>query len=129
MKFILKALFLITSIGLFQSCTPTEGEGGTSSVTGKVFVKDYDADGDLKDTYYPGEWTVYIIYGEEKVYSDKMDTHYDGSFKFSSLYPGNYTVYTYSKCPTCPGGKEVKEVKFSLDRNEAKTLDDIVVLD
>lgn len=126
----MKLIYTILIAGmLFFSCETIEGEGGTSSISGKVFVKDYDADGDLKDAYYAGEWAVYIIYGDEEIYGDRMDTHFDGGYKFSSLYPGEYTIYTYSKCLTCPGEKEVISMTVNLDRNDAVVLEDLEVID
>ena len=127
---IIKLYSLIFIVFLsFQSCSIEEGEGGTSSISGKVFVQDFDSTGFLEDEYYPGEWSVYIIYGDDEIYSDRMDTHYDGTYKFTSLYPGNYSIFTYSKCFTCPGEFEVKRVDVQLDRNEDLLLEDIVVID
>ena len=112
-----------------DSCTIEEGEGGTSSIAGKIFVRDLDSDGFLQDEFFGPEWPVYIVYGDDEIYSDRMDTHYDGSFRFSSLFPGNYTIFAYSKCFTCPGEFEVVKVEVSLDRGEDIFLDDIVVID
>lgn len=126
----MKLLFTILLTGiLFFSCETLEGEGGTSSISGKIFVKDYDTDGDLKDAYYPGEWPVYIIYGDDEIYGDKMDTHFDGGYKFTSLYPGQYTIFTYSKCASCPGGTEVISTDVTLDRSRALILEDLEVID
>lgn len=128
-KYIKILFFFCILFFTVQSCTVEEGEGGTSSVSGKVFVQDFNSTGFLEDEYYPGEWAVYIVYGDDEIYSDKFDTHFDGSFRFSSLYPGNYTIFTYSKCFPCPGEFEVKSVDIQLDRNEDLVLEDIVVID
>ncbi len=128
-RFIKFLSFILLLIGLAVSCEVTEGEGGTSSISGKVFVRDFDMDGEFKEEYYGGEWAVYIIYGDDTIYGDRMDTHFDGSYRFSSLYPGEYTIYTYSKCLSCPGEVEVKSVSVILDRNEDLVLEDLVVED
>jgi hypothetical protein len=106
-----------------------EGEGGSSSISGKLFVRDFDSEGFLIQEYYAGEWAVYIIYGDEEIYSDRMDTHFDGGYKFSALYPGDYTIFAYSKCDTCPGEFEVISVDVQLERGQDLVLDDIVVSD
>jgi len=126
----MRYLFLALSlIFLISSCETTEGEGGTSSIEGKIFLRDFDADGDLKDEYYPGEWPVYIVYGDDTFYGDKVDTHFDGTYRFSGLYPGNYTIYTYSKCFSCPGEQEVMSLNVILERGTNALLDDITVKD
>ena len=122
-------LFALSVFFLLTACESVEGEGGTSSISGKVFVRDFDNDGELIDEFYAGEWAVYIVYGDDAVYGDKMDTHFDGTYRFSGLYPGNYTIYSYSKCESCPGEVEVVSVNVALERSTALSLDDLVVKD
>jgi len=90
------------AICLLGACERTEGEGGSSTIRGKIFVQDFDNDGDLKTEYYGGERDVFIVYGDSDFYDDKVDTHYDGSFQFEYLRPGNYQIYAYSECNDCP---------------------------
>ena len=67
---------------LVAGCKKEEGEGGTSSISGKVFAIDYNSDFSLiKTRYYIPDEDVFIVYGENTVYNDKMATHYDGSFR------------------------------------------------
>ncbi len=92
---------------LLPSCRKAPGPGGTSSITGKVYVKDYNANGTvLLGEYYGPEIKVYIIYGDHQVYDDWMRTNYDGAYLFDYLNPGSYTVFTYSRCDSCPSGVE-----------------------
>lgn len=98
-------VFLIFSLAITilasYSCKKEEGEGGNSSIYGKVFVKDYNAEfTQIKEEYYgPDEW-VYIIYGDNKDYGDRILTNFDGTYEFKYLRPGTYTVYCYSKDST-----------------------------
>ena len=58
---------VITSVILFSffGCKKDEGVGGTSTITGKVFVHDYDASFQILSATYPKtELDVYIIYGD-----------------------------------------------------------------
>ena len=127
---------MIKKLGIFcllaafaVTCTPDEGKGGKSTIIGKIFVKDYNKEGFLKDEYYPGEYPVYIIYGDESNFGDDTKTHVDGSFAFEYLYPGEYTVFAYSKCKTCPGERDTVSRKVVLDRGEVFDLETIEVID
>jgi hypothetical protein len=86
---------------LLISCEKEPGPGGNSTIYGKVFVKDYNSTFTvLQETYYgPGIW-VYIIYGDDRDYGDRIETSYDGTYEFQYMRPGNYTIYAYSKDST-----------------------------
>ena len=113
----------------FSACEKDEGKGGSATITGKIFVQDYNQEGELKDEYYPGEYSVYLIYGDETTFGDKETTHFDGSYVFEYLYPGNYTVFAYSKCRECPGEREIKKYDMVLNKGEVKNLEDLIVED
>ena len=101
----------------FSSCTKVEGPGGSSSIIGTIHAKVYDGAGNLSTEYDAPKEDVYIIYGSnvdpesgeqlETVYDDDVETSYDGKFRFEYLENGNYQVFVYEKCITCPSGKEV----------------------
>lgn len=119
--FTILALFLIQ-----QSCTKEEGEGGTSSISGRVYVVNYYSyPAAIKDTSYAQEEDVYIIYGDDKVYSDRFRTHYDGTYRFQYLRKGKYTVFAYSEDST--GGSQdipvIREVEITDNNQEVETKD------
>lgn len=92
---------------LFYSCTKPEGEGGTSTIQGKVYAFDYNGSGILQDEFYAPDENVYIIYGDDdNFYDDSYETSFDGSYRFQYLRPGTYTVFVYSDCVSCPSGTE-----------------------
>lgn len=96
------SLIKIASIALvvilFSACEKDAGEGGNSSIYGKVWVKDCNATFTLiLNSYYGRDEDVFIVYGENKSYGDKVSTNFDGTFEFKYLRPGKYTVYAYSK--------------------------------
>ena len=122
-------LVIILGVCMLTACTKDEGKGGKSTIRGKIFLQDYTALGFLKDEYYPGEYPVYIIYGDEFSYGDDTKTHFDGSYSFEYLYPGTYTIYAYSKCRTCPGEREIISQEVTIAAGEEKVLEDIVVED
>lgn len=96
--------FIITSIILFSfvGCKKDEGVGGTSTITGKVFVHDYDASFQVLSATYPKtEQDVYIIYGDgHSTYDDNYKTSYDGTFEFKYLQKGKYKLFVYVKDTT-----------------------------
>jgi hypothetical protein len=126
---------IITTISvaalMLSSCTKTEGVGGGGHVSGKVLVKKYNALGTLLSEYYAQYERVFIIYGDDdfKAFDDRTFTSYDGSFEFKYLKKGTYTIFTYSKCVTCPSGQD--STVFSTirvnEKNEVVELADLVV--
>jgi hypothetical protein len=114
----------------FMACKKEAGEGGTSSISGKVYAKDYNATFTvLQGQYYvPDKW-VFIIYGDDKDYGNRIRTNYDGTYEFKYLRPGNYRVYAYSKDSTLQTNAEIaviKEVTIGKQYQEI-TAPDIVI--
>jgi hypothetical protein len=109
------------------------GKGGCSSIKGKVYVRDYNSNFTvLTGQYYSGDEVVYIKYGNEASYSDRIRTAYDGSFEFKNLRKGNYEVFIYSKdsTQTSPSGNVpvVRSVEINA-KNQNIDLGDIVIID
>lgn len=94
-------LFMIAT-----GCEKTEGEGGYATLRGDVYVRDYDAAGNLKAEYYLPDERVYLIYGDNEIYDDETRTNYDGKYQFKYLNKGTYTIFAYSDCSSCPSGLE-----------------------
>ncbi|MCG3164664.1 MAG: hypothetical protein POELPBGB_00423 [Bacteroidia bacterium] len=114
---------------LFSSCEKAEGEGGTSTITGKVYIKEYTQSGNLLAEYYAPEERVYIVYGTGNSFDDDTRTSFDGSFKFQYLNKGNYRVFAYSDCDTCQSGTQavIKDIEITSNNSVAETGDIIVI--
>tara|TARA_B110000285_G_scaffold184948_1_gene209690 strand:- start:262 stop:666 length:405 start_codon:yes stop_codon:yes gene_type:complete len=115
------------------SCRKGEGKGGKATITGKVYVHHYINLGAQNDkSYYARDKDVFIVYGTNTFYDDKVATHHDGSYQFDYLMPGNYTVYTYSKdvdgSADNPRILVLEEVTIS-SKKETVELDDFVIDD
>jgi hypothetical protein len=111
------------------ACKKVEGQGGTSSISGRVYIKEYDAFGEIVQEYYAAEERVFIIYGEEdNVYDDDFRTSFDGSFKFDFLTKGSYKIFVYEDCLSCPSGERavIEEIMISKNKS-AIVLPDIVI--
>lgn len=86
------------------SCKKGPGEGGTSSIHGYVSVLKLNPF--LTDTLviYGGyDEDVYIIYGDDISYGDRIRSGPDGNFEFKYLREGNYKIYVYSDDTLAPG--------------------------
>ncbi|MGB0932840.1 MAG: hypothetical protein ACPGU5_01065 [Lishizhenia sp.] len=124
-KLILSVVLLAAVFG----CTKNAGEGGSSSIIGKVFVENYNAAGILQESYYGPEEDVFIIYGNaSNTYDDDFKTSFDGSYKFEYLAKGEYTVFAYSECDDCESGVEVVSQTVTINENKTEfELPDLVV--
>ena len=123
----------------FMACEKEAGEGGTSVITGKVYVVDiWDNphtptpwDTSVRIQSY-GEKEVYIIYSGDNsdVYDDSFDTHWNGEFRFEYLRKGEYTIFTYADFDTSgvyPGEYPVFQ-HITIDENhKTYTLDDFIL--
>lgn len=94
-------IFLAIVYSQFISCKKTEGEGGSATITGKIYVKDYNGSfTSINAQYYATKEDVFIIYGDQVTYGDKVSTNYDGTYEFKYLQKGKYKIYAYSKDST-----------------------------
>lgn len=125
------SVIVMLLVAFLTSCSKEEGEGGTSVITGKVYVQLYDDTGTfIINEYYAPEEDVYIIYGNDEIYSDRFRTNFDGGYRFKYLKEGNYTIFAYSEdlTGTVPSGVVAvkKNVKI---KNSGQTVevDDIVI--
>lgn len=122
MKFI--SLFLAGFV-LFalSACKKIEGPGGSSTIQGSVYIIDKNAAGTVISEYLAPKEDVFIVYGDGDVsFDDDVKTSYDGTFKFTGLEEGNYTVFVYEDCNSCASGKqallypvEITEKKSTID--------------
>ncbi len=122
-------LFTLLAV-LFAGCEKEPGEGGLASISGKIYVQDYNGNcTELRDEYYGIDEEVYIIAGDDPSYFERVRTGPDGTYWFPYLRKGNYTVYSLSENCDAPGQLEAVERDVQInDRREDKVLPDIVVI-
>lgn len=113
----------------FTSCNSLPGDGGTSTITGKVFVQEYNASGTLFADYYGADQHVYLIYGDGTVYNDDVRTSYDGSYEINFLRKGNYRLFAYSDCIGCDGGSEPVFIDIEITENHQTVKAPDIVID
>lgn len=120
---------LVLSLFLF-GCSKEPGEGGRASISGKVYVSDYNKDcSTLKDEYYGIDETVYIIAGDDPSYFERVRIGPDGTFWFPYLRKGKYKVYALSENCDVPGENEavIKHVEIT-EKNQHFVTEDIKVI-
>ncbi len=82
------------------SCRKEAGEGGKASINGTVWLREYNGNFSTLLLESPGyDQYVYIQYGDDINYGDRIKTNPDGRFEFKYLRPGKYKIYLYSKDP------------------------------
>lgn len=128
-----KTLFVslaLLAIIVLSSCEKGPGEGGNSSIYGKVFVKDYNNTFTvLEDEYYGQDIDVYIIYGDDKTFSERIRSNYNGVYEFKYLRSGKYHVYAYSKDSTLQTNALIpiiKDIEIT-DKNQSVETPEIII--
>lgn len=104
--------FLALITILCNSCRKEEGLGGNSAIRGKLELQNYNKDFSIlkEQKAYVNEY-VYITYGNVPGSADRVRTSYDGSFSFTHLRKGKYTVYAYSKDVTKKNSGDIAIIK------------------
>ena len=125
-------LFLFFAFVLF-SCEKEEGPGGTSTIEGRVYLIDYNDEWTFKrGEYYAPGIDVYLIYGDDNIYSDDFKTGIDGWYRFEFLRPGDYKVYAFSRDSLKQSSSGIVPVLKTVHisgNNETVNVDDIVIFD
>lgn len=122
-------LQLFICVLILSSCNKIEGEGGTSSISGRLIVEDYNGSGVFQSSYFGADEDVYIIYGKDNtVVGDKTTTSFDGSYRFDYLTPGDYKVFAYSDCDSCASGQNEILIDVTIsDKKQVAVASDITV--
>ncbi len=87
---------------LLLGCSKGEGEGGSGVIEGKIMVVVHDNDNYnlTADTIVGAKVDVFIVYGDDVMYGDDMETGADGTYRFKYLKKGTYTIFAYSVLPS-----------------------------
>ncbi len=132
-RIFLIGLFMLMMMPMMMtSCKKEPGSGGKSAIYGKVFVKDYNSTFTLlQESYYGPEIWVYLIYGDDRDYSERINTNYDGTWEFKYLRPGTYHVYAYSKDSTLQTNAPVAVIREVVVPNKKQDIEvpDLVIFD
>ncbi len=123
MKIFLIAIALCVAIA---SCRKEPGVGGDATISGQVWVRDYNSTFTQLLGEYPAEDVyVYITYGNKTGYDKRIKTDYDGYFQFEYLYKGDYKVFVYSADSTLTDLNNMVAVVQQISIEERKELVDL----
>lgn len=124
-KIAIRIALAMVGVMILYACAKGPGEGGNSSIKGHVWVKDINATFQVQTEYDGFDEDVFIIYGEDISFSDRIRSNYDGTFEFKYLRPGKYKIFMYSEDSTPPASNpnnvtiikeiEIKDKKQSVD--------------
>jgi len=113
-----KAIILLVGCTFLASCSKEAGEGGNSSIRGRL-EKDIRVvlsnPGTYQYTVEAADEDVYIVYGDHVSPDNRVKTNYDGEFEFLYLRPGKYRVYVFSKDTTGVSGVDPNHMVISQD--------------
>jgi hypothetical protein len=103
-------------------------DDGSSSIKGRLMVQRYVGEFTIGDPYVSQEQEVYIVYGNEEVYFDRMDTGFDGKFEFKDLIKGAYKLYALSECGTCIDVYDTASVTVNVLNNfSSENIGDLII--
>jgi hypothetical protein len=115
---------------LLGSCAKEAGEGGSSSIKGRIFGYDINTAGIVTDSAAVQDTRVFISYGDNSTVDDDTWSSYTGEYVFRGLQKGKYTIFVYSQCDTCPFNQEVKKQVVEItEKNQEVLAPDIVIFD
>lgn len=129
-----RTTFILITVMAFlaaTSCEKEAGDGGSSTLYGKIIAHDYNAEfTKLKGIYPAADEDVFIIYGNDRSFSQRIRTNYNGVYEFKYLRPGKYTLFAYSKDSTLTLPSEMyavlKQVTISKNK-ETVEVDEIKI--
>lgn len=123
LRIILWTLSIALSVA---SCKKEPGEGGNSSIRGKV-TKELrvvlNNPATAIDTFPAADEDVFIIYGDHVSPDERVQTNYNGEFEFLYLRPGKYKVYVFSRdtnTVAVPWGEDHMTVLRELEITDTK---------
>jgi hypothetical protein len=125
----MKRLLLLPAFAfllLIASCKNGPGSGGQATITGKVYYKGnwntsctmYTDSTTGFTPFYAPDVDVYLMYGDDPSYGDRVRTAPDGTFQFRFLRKGVYRVYAYSK--DCNANAGITSVSATVEITEKK---------
>lgn len=112
-------LFIVVCL---TSCAKDAGEGGTSSIQGKIFGYDVNTAEIVTDSAYVQDARVYITYGDGTTVDNDVRTSYTGDYIFRGLRKGIYTIFVYSQCNGCPFNQEVVKQTVEITENKQEVI-------
>lgn len=119
-------LLSVATLFVIYGCNKEPGPGGQASIVGYVHAKEIDASGNYFQVNYPAQkYDIYIQYGDDSNYSDRVETNFNGNFQFEFLRTGSYTITVFEYDPQlgCPNCESYQQ--FAVDISDKKEVFDM----
>lgn len=136
-NYFIHSLITLVLFAMISSCKKDAGEGGTSTITGKITNYNYSDRTFLipDDTFPAVDRDVFIIYGSDgSIAGNDVKTSFDGSYEFKYLQKGKYRIYAYSEDSTenisggwRPNVPVFQEVEIT-SKNQTVVVPEIIIL-
>lgn len=122
------ALAALPLAALFTSCTNSPGPGGKASIQGTLKATRYVNNCTTNSgSFLAEDEDVYIIYGDDPSYGERVRTGPGGVFYFKYLRTGKYTIYAYSdRCTVARKEAIIMQVEIT-DKNQELITDTLRV--
>jgi hypothetical protein len=104
-------------------------DDGSSTISGVLMEQEYVGTFPVNVPFASQENEVYITYGDDEVYFDRMDTGFDGKYEFKELIKGVYTVYAYSKCGSCINVMDTVSFQIEIENNNTSIFADTLTIE
>ncbi len=108
-------------LGVLEKISTLDYDDGAAVIKGVVREINYVNESSwpnlvIEDISFAQEQEVYLTFGDQAFYKDRIRTQFDGYFEFSNLIPGDYLVFLYSEDVT--GATEHVVLKFEVTITE-----------
>lgn len=104
-------------------------DDGSSVISGVLMEQEFVGSFPVGAPYVSQENEIYITYGTDEVYFDRMDTGFDGKYEFKGLVKGIYTLYAYSTCGTCVNVNDTVSYQIEITNNNTSLAGDTLILE
>ena len=98
------------------------------TITGKLWLIEIDQFLIPVDQYYAGDIDVYIVYGNNPTYGERVRTSFNGTYQFS-VPDGDYTIYAFSDDETGLNQHPIYKSKTTTVNGANVTLTDLTIYD
>ncbi|MBU3677262.1 MAG: carboxypeptidase regulatory-like domain-containing protein [Chitinophagaceae bacterium] len=118
-NFIRHTTVILFLLGCF-ACKKEPGYGGLATITGRVYVYDYNPSNVLEAEGYTGDVSVFLKADDFPGVLDDVNTDYNGYYRFDGLRKGKYTIWVFEDCDTCTDNKRVVKQSFEVTQQKAE---------
>lgn len=115
--------------GLLASCELTPGEGGTSTITGKVYIKEVNSSGIVTAEYFAHDEDVFILFDADSIYDESTKTSFNGEYQFEYMRKGSYRIFAYTDISSLSSENAPVMVEVEITENNQNVEAPLIVIE